>query len=663
MAGQRIGDFELIERIGRGGMAVVYRARQVSMQRVLALKIVDLDVNNENYAEFSHRFDREASIIAGLEHLHIVPIYGYGMIDNRYAYMAMRLVTGGTLADEMDKQPFSVSGASELFLPVARALGHAHMHGIIHRDIKPANVLLDEEKNPILSDFGLATFSQFVTRITQSNMLVGTPAYVSPELVQGRPATPRSDVYSMGVLLYHMLAGRPPFEITGNNVMSLLNAHVNQPPPPLADFNPQVPLALESVVLRALSKDPEDRYSTADQMANELQEALGISPETSAVPGLRQSVQSKDIASRFDHSKQQPTPVKSPETGGLSLRQLSYGLMAVLVWLVATLLILFTRPPLIMEDNIGTSETVSLAPFDIFRARVKQQITGGYIAVLLCSGRAQTQRNILEDMQDMSQRDGLDLRVLDGESDEDLQVTLLQQAIDDGAGAFIICALDTDKLTPLLDTIVARRQPLTFMSVTSYQDGAQLDAQNYTIGYQIGLSAALYMNRTLGGSGDVLAVYPQDYPAGVLRMAGARDALAEYAPTVRWLGESDALNRESASSGIQSYLEQADSPPDVILTSMDILAYGLVEGLEASDVQPEQTAIFSVNAEDAIIPYIRDGRFVRGSLSLDHSEGARLLYISTIQQMAGAPTPHYVQYGPNILVTRDTLRAGALPPS
>ncbi|MBW4438147.1 MAG: protein kinase [Pleurocapsa minor GSE-CHR-MK-17-07R] len=664
LTGQRIGDFELIERIGRGGMAVVYRARQVSMRRILAIKIVDLDVSNENHDEFSHRFEREASIIAGLEHLHIVPIYGYGMIDHRYAYMAMRLVTGGTLADEIDKQPFSVSGATELFLPVARALGHAHMHGVIHRDIKPANVLLDEDKNPILSDFGLATFVQYGTKITQSDMLVGTPSYVSPELVQGKTATTRSDVYSMGVLLYHMLAGRPPFEITGNNVMSMLNAHVNHQPPPLADFNPQVPPELESVVLRALAKDPEARYVTAEQMANELQEVLGISSETSAVPGLRHGVQSDDIVARLlDHSKQQSTPVKPPETGGLTVRHVLYGLAAVLVWLLVTLLILFTRPPLVVEGEIGTSQNMSLAPFDVLRARVRQQLGGGYIAVLLCSGRSEIQRSIHEDLEGLSERDGLDLRVLDGEGDEDRQVTLLQQAIEDGASAFIICALDTVKLTPLLDRIIARNQAVTFMSVTDYEDGAQLDAQNYAIGYQIGLSAALYMNRTLGGTGGVLGVYPQAYAGGVLRIQGARDALAEYAPTVRWLGEVDALTQETASSSIQSYVQQASNPPQVLLSSMDTLAYGLVEGLEASGVGPEQTSIFSVNAEASIIPYIEAGRFVRGSLSLDHSEGARLLYISTIQQMAGAPTPQYVQYGPNILVTQETLRAGTLPPS
>lgn len=274
LSGQQIDNYELVSRIKRGGMAVVYKAIQKPVGRVVALKLLDLNSSEEQREEYAHRFRREAEIITRLEHLNILPIYGYGTIHDEFAYIAMRLAGGGSLADQLSQQPLATARAVEICAQVASALGTAHEQGIIHRDIKPSNVLLDEAGNAYLTDFGLATFTEYATRLTTSNALVGTPAYVSPEMVLSKPATKRSDVYGLGILLHHMIAGAPPFQYSGSNIAELLKQHINQPPPPLRTIVPDVPPALEAVVLRALSKDPDARYCDANEMAHELRTVL-----------------------------------------------------------------------------------------------------------------------------------------------------------------------------------------------------------------------------------------------------------------------------------------------------------------------------------------------------------------------------------------------------
>ncbi|KXK21807.1 MAG: TPR repeat-containing serine/threonine protein kinase [Chloroflexi bacterium OLB15] len=271
LSGQQIDNYELVSRISRGGMAIIYKAIQKPSGRVVALKLLDLNASGEQREEHVRRFRREAEIITRLEHMNILPIYGYGIHENEYAYIAMRLAGGGSLAEQLVRQPLSVDRAIEIFLQVASALGAAHAQGIIHRDIKPSNVLLDETANAYLTDFGLATFTDFATRLTASNALIGTPAYVSPEMILSQTATRRSDVYGLGVLLHHMIAGAPPFHYSGSNIAELLKQHINQPPPPLRTIAPNVPVELEAIVLRALAKDPDMRYADACEMARAVQ--------------------------------------------------------------------------------------------------------------------------------------------------------------------------------------------------------------------------------------------------------------------------------------------------------------------------------------------------------------------------------------------------------
>jgi serine/threonine-protein kinase len=275
LTGRKFKDFVIEERIGRGGTAVVYRARQTSFNRYVALKIIDLSPNLREPEEFHIRFLLEARLISQLEHIHILPVYDFGIIENEFAYLAMRLLRGGSLADLLAKGRLEMGRTGEVFAQVARALSYAHSRNVIHRDLKPSNILLDDTGNAFLTDFGFARFAEEAVELTKSGIIVGTPAYVSPEQVRGDALDQRSDIYSLGIILYQMLTGRVPFELTDSGIIGLLQKHVDHVPPPPSQYNPDITPEIEAVVLRALQKTPTERFASADDMVDAFNEATG----------------------------------------------------------------------------------------------------------------------------------------------------------------------------------------------------------------------------------------------------------------------------------------------------------------------------------------------------------------------------------------------------
>ena len=287
LMGKQVNAFTVQERIGKGGMASVYRAHQPSVNRSVALKIITLDPNLGERDEFRSRFALEAQMIAALEHIHILPIYDYGIVNNEIAYIAMRLLRGGTLADLLQHGPLEIDRAADIFTQIARGLNYAHSKGVIHRDLKPSNILFDDSGNAYLTDFGLAKMVENSLHLTKSGNIVGTPAYMSPEQLRGDAIDYRADIYSMGCILYHMLVGHPPFEASELNVVSVIYQHLEKAPPPPSTLNPNVPPAVEQVVLTALQKDPNDRFAHADAMADALNEALGRKLSTVSFPAVQ----------------------------------------------------------------------------------------------------------------------------------------------------------------------------------------------------------------------------------------------------------------------------------------------------------------------------------------------------------------------------------------
>lgn len=273
LIGQRIGQYQIIELIGEGGMAKVYRARQANVERDAALKVIKptLALN----PEFIRRFTTEARTIAALNHPHVLKVFEF----SRHAdivYLAMDYQPGGSLARRLNQSGLTLSQTVHLFSQIADALDYAHSRNIIHRDLKPENVLLDERDNAYLSDFGIAKTISDAHEISTTGLggsvTVGTPAYMAPEQWQRHAVDARADLYALGILLYEMISGKRPFEADSRD--ELMNLHIHAAPPSLRQQFPNLPARVDAVIATALAKHPEDRYQTAREFLSAFRIAL-----------------------------------------------------------------------------------------------------------------------------------------------------------------------------------------------------------------------------------------------------------------------------------------------------------------------------------------------------------------------------------------------------
>ncbi len=280
LSGLMLGQYYLGELIGRGGMASVYRARQASMDRDVAVKVMSAALSHN--AEFVARFEREARVIARLQHPHILPVIDFGRSDE-HIYLVMRYVEGGILSDRLRATTLSINQANRFLSQIASALEYAHQRGVIHRDLKPNNVLLDEMDNVYLTDFGIAKMLASTTTsaysLTATGSVMGTPAYMAPEQWRSEPVDARTDIYALGVILYEMLMGALPFQ--AETPFGMMYKHFDTPPPLPRLINPALPPTLEQVVLRALAKQPDERFQSARQMADSF--ATGVTTLPPAV--------------------------------------------------------------------------------------------------------------------------------------------------------------------------------------------------------------------------------------------------------------------------------------------------------------------------------------------------------------------------------------------
>src|SRR5213079_259181 len=270
-----LGDYELLEEVGRGGQGVVFRARQKSLNRIVALKVIGLG----QWATKAHlkRFRLEAEAAAGLDHPCIVPIYEVGERDGQ-CYFSMKFVEGGQLDEVVRHAPMSIRQAVELIVKVARTVHYAHEHGILHRDIKPGNILLDAKGEPHLTDFGLARLLETEGSVTQTLDVMGTPSYMAPEQAVGNNTgvSNATDVYGIGAVLYQLLTGHPPFAggTTYETIKLVLDTEPRQP----RLWNPRIDRDVSTICLKCLEKDPKRRYSSALALAEDLERWLRHEP-------------------------------------------------------------------------------------------------------------------------------------------------------------------------------------------------------------------------------------------------------------------------------------------------------------------------------------------------------------------------------------------------
>jgi serine/threonine-protein kinase len=266
MQREKIGRYEIKSELGRGGMATVYRAWDPLFEREVALKVLPPELLHAD-PQFKLRFEREAKIIASLEHPSIVPVYDVGD-DNGQPYFVMRYMSGGSLSDRIKANVMSVGEVVKILEQLAPGMDEAHSKGIVHRDLKPSNILFDGKGTPYISDFGIAKLSQAQGGNVTGSAIIGTPAYMAPEQAQGTGVDGRTDIYAVGIILFEMLTGRQPYE--ADTPMAVAFKHITDPVPQILESNPNLPPDVETVIQKAMAKNKDDRFSTAGELVDSL---------------------------------------------------------------------------------------------------------------------------------------------------------------------------------------------------------------------------------------------------------------------------------------------------------------------------------------------------------------------------------------------------------
>ncbi len=278
---EKIGIYEIKSELGRGGMATVYRGYDPRFEREVAVKVLPHELLHAD-PQFRLRFEREAKIVAQLEHSAIVPVYDVGEADGQ-PYFVMRYMNGGSLAERIKAGVFTMDEAILILGAIAPGLDEAHSKGIVHRDIKPSNILFDKRGNPYISDFGIAKLSQAQAGNVTGSAIIGTPAYMAPEQAQGTEVDGRADIYALGIILFEMLTGKQPYE--ADTPMAVAIKHITDPVPRIRQSNPKLPEGMETIIQKAMAKNRDDRFTTAVEMTNALREvARNITTKLAAAP-------------------------------------------------------------------------------------------------------------------------------------------------------------------------------------------------------------------------------------------------------------------------------------------------------------------------------------------------------------------------------------------
>jgi serine/threonine protein kinase len=316
LTGKQFGPYQIVAPLGEGGMAAVYKAYQPGMERYVALKV--LPRNYADDAQFVARFQREAKLLAQLQHPHILPVFDFGQAEG-YTYIVMPFIQSGTLTDQLKGSPLSLPRIRQIITQVGEALNYAHARGMIHRDIKPSNILIDESGNCLLTDFGLARMVEDAVNLTSTGTIMGTPAYMSPEQGSGSKIDARSDIYSLGVVLFEMATGRVPYQ--AETPIAVVFKHVQDPLPPARSINPDLPEAVELVILKSLAKNPEDRYPTAADMVRAIQSAVPESQIFAAAAAT--TVAQKPVTEKPPADDSKPVEEETPAAASMVEEDLS----------------------------------------------------------------------------------------------------------------------------------------------------------------------------------------------------------------------------------------------------------------------------------------------------------------------------------------------------
>jgi len=643
---RQIGEFVIEEQIGEGFSARVYRAYQPTINRYVALKVIAAPTspNLKRSEVFERKFTQEAQVFASLEHPHIVPIYHYGMIDDGDAYVAMRLMRE-SLDVMLTQGALDSQRVIDITLQLLEGLGYAHKRGILHQGIKPENILFDESGSACLADFGLARVTAQTMDVTRPNFVLEKAIYVAPEQIRSSYVDPRSDIYSVGVVMYQMLTGHLPFEGETFGIDALLQKIEFEDPIPPRKLNSQVMPELERIVLQALRKEARERFFDVNEMTEALE----------AIPGTR--VRLRPAKLRF---------LPSPKGRAGAAHRLRILVMTVLLVVGVVILIILSvsifrqqnrplQPATIEASVVGNVADIAPSAGEITQAQHALGMNG-FIAYIACAMDSQFQSVRAREMNDDAQTDGLAFRVYDSGNDDYKQLVLIEQARLEGAKAIILCPLSPDVLSESLTSIQSAGLPLVLTNALpkSY-GGVMLSQDNHQIGVMVGRFVAQTLTKNGKTTANVVILDAPKYPFSEVRVQGFLDGLSENIPNQNVIGRYPTGVDQAGSQAEIAKLINNGQRIDTIFSVMDTGTYGAIAALSAAQIDPNSVVIASVNAESAALDHIVRGDYLRATVDIGLDAGSRGAFDAAVKLLGGGTLPQTVTLPSGILITRDII--------
>jgi serine/threonine-protein kinase len=638
--GKRLDDFLIVTRIAQSEHAVIYKAYQRSLDRDVALKLFTRD-SFDPRADFDTLFLNDVGRVSALEHIHIIPIYGFNVVDQDDicgGYIAMRLMRGGSLQDLLkghDGRALPKELIEKLFVQIAGALIHAHRVGVIHGNLKPSNIMLDEQTNAYITDFGLAR-SLFTSERTPRTLGAEIPVYMPPEQLQTGKSGTRSDIYGLGAILYHMMVGRPPYDPNERNLVTFIQRQARRAPATPRSIRPEIAPAMEAVIVRALRQHPSERFATVSDMLGAFARAMGASADV--LPRARRG-------DRVARRLRRVIPLMW--RGAL----VAAGVILVMLWILTQPTGVATMPMVnILGGVTGSIDDVRPTDAEIAAA---QGVIGadGFIAYIACTSLSETQAARIREMSEFAAREyDIGVRAYDSDMRDHRQIAQIERARAEGASALILCPITPYADASIASAVSAHIPVINTALTLAFSGTVSVGIDNQALGFNAGAYAGQIIEDEWNGTARVIILgYLIEADNRGSRTFGLHRGVRDAAPGVQIVGTYAGGTRDDARLSVMRLIEQRESF-DLILCYADVCAYGVIDALEAAGVAPESVQIISINGESLAQTYVEQRYYMRATQTINRELGSQAAVQAAVKALGGGVLPQTVVIPPGELV-------------